>query len=90
MLLQAVIGAHLEALEDFSIGSLGMSITLWMSNGCITDLDAKFLAVSLKCAVGGLGPIVGDDPVQDPKPADDGFDKLDYGLLIDLDHRGCF
>jgi hypothetical protein len=66
MLLQAVIGAHLEALEDFSIGSLDMSITLWMSNGRIADLDAKILTVSLKCAVGELGPIVGDDPVQDP------------------------
>jgi hypothetical protein len=32
MLLQAVIGARLEAFEDFSICSLDLSITLWMSN----------------------------------------------------------
>jgi hypothetical protein len=61
-----------------------------MSNGRIADLDAKILAVSLKCGAGDLGPIVGDDPIQDPKPTDDGLDKLDCGLLVDLDDRGCF
>jgi hypothetical protein len=24
------------------------------------------------------------------KPVDDGLDKLDYELLVDLNHRGCF
>jgi hypothetical protein len=90
MLLQAVIGACLETLEDFSIGSLDLSITLWVSNGCIANLDAKILTVSLERVVGELGPIVGDDPVWDPKPTDDGLDELDCGLLVDLDHRGCF
>jgi hypothetical protein len=85
MLLQAVTGAHLEALKYFSIGSLDLSITFWMSNGHIADLDAKILVVSLECTAGELGTIVND-----PKPADDGLDELDYGLLVDLDHRGCF
>jgi hypothetical protein len=61
-----------------------------MSNRHITDLDAKFLAVFLKRATGELGPVIGDDGVRDPKPVDDGLDKLDCGLLIDLDHNGCF
>jgi hypothetical protein len=61
-----------------------------MSNERIADLDAKRLTVSLECAAGELGPAVSDDPVQDPKPADDAHDKLDYGLLVDLDYRGCF
>jgi hypothetical protein len=86
MLLQAVIGARLEAFKDFSIGSFDFPITLWMSNGHIADLDAKILVVSLKCTAGELGPIIGDDSVRDPKPTDDGLDELDYGLL----HRGCF
>jgi hypothetical protein len=90
MLLQAVIGAHLEALEDFSIGSLNLSITLWMSNGRIVDFDAKILVVSLECTAGELGPIVSDDPIRDLKPANDGLDKLDCELLVDLNHRGCF
>jgi hypothetical protein len=77
MLLQAVIRACLEALEDFSIGSLNLSITLWMSNRYIVDLDAKILTVSLEHAVGELGPVVRDDPVRDPKPVDDGLDELD-------------
>jgi hypothetical protein len=63
MLLQAIIGAHLEALEDFSIGSLDLSITLWMSNRRIADLDAKILTISLEHTTGELGPVVGDDPV---------------------------
>jgi hypothetical protein len=90
MLLQVVIGVCPEALEDFSIGSLDLSITLWMSNRRIAYLDAMILTVSLKCAAGELGPVVSDDPIQDPEPTDDGLYKLYYGLLVDLDHRGCF
>jgi hypothetical protein len=44
----------------------------------------------LECVAGELGPIVSDDHVRDPKPIDDGLDKLDYGLLINLDHMGRF
>jgi hypothetical protein len=90
MLLRAVIGVCLEALVDFSVGSLDLSITLWMSNRRITDLDAKILTVSLEHAIVELGPIVGDDPIRDPKPTGDGLDELDCGLLVDLDHMGCF
>jgi hypothetical protein len=90
MLLQAIIGVGLEALEDFRIGSLDLSITLWMINKCIVDFDAKILVVSLERTAGELGPIVSDDPIQDPKPVDDGLDELDCGLLVDLDHMGCF
>jgi hypothetical protein len=90
MLLQAVIGACLEALENFSIGSLNLSLTLWMTNRRIADLFAKILAVSLERTAGELGPVVSDDPVQDPKPTDDGLDELDCRLLVDLDHRGYF
>jgi hypothetical protein len=90
MLLQAVIGVYLETIEDFSVGSLDLPITPWMSNRRIADLNAKILTVSFERAAGELGPIVGDDPVQDPQPADDGLDDLDYGLLVDLDHKSCF
>jgi hypothetical protein len=90
MLLQAVIGACLEALEDFSVGPLDLSITLWMSNRRIADLDARIPTVSLERAAGELGPVVGDDPVWDPKLADNGLGELDCRLLIDLEHRGCF
>jgi hypothetical protein len=61
-----------------------------MSNGCIADLDANVLTLFLKHAAGELGLVVGDDPVRNPEPADDGLDKLNCGLLFDLDHRGCF
>jgi hypothetical protein len=73
MLLQAVIGVCPMALEDFSIGSLDLSITLKMSNGRIADLDAKILTISLKRAASELGLDVGDDPIRDTKPADDGL-----------------
>jgi hypothetical protein len=61
-----------------------------MSNRRIADSDAKIFTVSLECAAGELGPIVGDDPIWDPKLVEDGLDKLDCGLLVHLDHRGCF
>jgi hypothetical protein len=87
MLLQAVIGVH---LEDISISSLDLSITLWVSNECIADLDAKIFVVSLERTAGELGSIVSDGTIWDPKPADGGLDKLDYGLLVDLNHICCF
>jgi hypothetical protein len=87
MLLQAIIGTRLETLEDFSIGSLNLLVALRM---CIANLDAKVLAISLKHAACELGPVVRDDPIWDPEPANDRLDKLDYRLLVDLDHMGCF
>jgi hypothetical protein len=44
----------------------------------------------LECAAGELGPIVSNDTIRDPKPADDGLEKLNCGLLIYLDHKGRF
>jgi hypothetical protein len=76
MLLQAVISACLEALEDFSVFTFDLSITLWMGNGHIADLDAKIFTISLECTASELGPVVSDDPVRDPKPTDNGLDKL--------------
>jgi hypothetical protein len=90
MLLQAIIGAHLETLEDFSIGSFNQPVALRMCNRGIADLNAKVLTESLKCTAGELGPIVSNDPVWDLEPVDDGLDKLDCELLLDPDHRGCF
>jgi hypothetical protein len=87
---QAIIGASLETLKDFCVGSLHLAIALWVSNGGIADFYVKIFTIPLECAAGELGPIVSDDPIRDPKPVDDGLDKLDYGLLIDLDHRGRF
>jgi hypothetical protein len=73
MLLYAVIGAHLETLEDFFIGSLNLVIALWISNGRIGDLDAKVLIVSLERIAGKLAPVVSDDSFWDPNPAYDGL-----------------
>jgi hypothetical protein len=90
MLFQAIIGASLETLKDFCVGSLHLAIALWVSNGGTTDFYAKIFTVPLEYAVGELGPVISDDPVWDTKPADDGLNKLDCGLVIDLDHRGRF
>jgi hypothetical protein len=65
------MGACPESPEYFSICSLDLSIALWMCNRCVANLDAEVLAVFLKRVAGELGPIVGDDLVWDPEPADD-------------------
>jgi hypothetical protein len=90
MLFQAIIGASLETLKDFYVGSLHLVIALWVSNRGIADFYVKIFTVPLEYAAGELEPVVSDDPVWDPKSVDDGLDKLDCGLLIDLDHRGHF
>jgi hypothetical protein len=66
MLFQAIIGASLETLKDFCVGSLHLAIALWVSNRGIADFYVKIFTVPLECVVGELGPVVSDDPVQDP------------------------
>jgi hypothetical protein len=66
MLLQSVIGVCLETPEYFSIGSLDLSIALWMGNECITYLDVEVFTILLKHSTSELGPIVSDDPIWDP------------------------
>jgi hypothetical protein len=68
MLLQAVKGACLETLEYLSIGSLDLSIALWMHNRCIADVDAEVFAVFLKHSAGELGPIVSHPSSEKMKP----------------------
>jgi hypothetical protein len=58
--------------ESFCIGTLHLSIAFWMSNRRVTNLDAKIFAVPLEGTDSKLGPIVGDDPVRDPKSTYDG------------------
>jgi hypothetical protein len=77
MLFQAIISASLDTLKDFYVGSLHLAIAPWVSNGRIANIYAKIFAVPLECAAGELEPVVSDDPVWDPKPADDRLDELD-------------
>jgi hypothetical protein len=70
MLLQAAIGACLEALEDFCIGPLYAYVALWVSNKRIADLDAKVLIVPLERAASELGTIVSDNSIWESKPID--------------------
>jgi hypothetical protein len=90
MLLQAIIGASLETLEYFCIGSHHLAIALWMSNERVVDLHPKVFSVPLEGTAGELGPIISDDSVRDPKPTDDGLDELDCELIDDFDHKGRF
>jgi hypothetical protein len=69
-MLQAVIGACLETLEYFCVGPLNLSIALWMCHRCIANLDVEVFAVLLKHLASELRPVVSDDPVRDPKLAD--------------------
>jgi hypothetical protein len=90
MPLQAIIGASLNALEYFCIGTLHLSIAFWMSNKGIANLDAKIFAVPLDGTASKLGLIVGDDPIWDPKSTYDGLDEFHSGLLVDFGHWACF
>jgi hypothetical protein len=90
MLFQVIICTSLKALEYFCVGALHLPIALRMGNGRIADLYAQIFAVPLEGATSKLGPIVGDNSVQDPKSAYDGLDELDCGLLVDVDHRCRF
>jgi hypothetical protein len=61
-----------------------------MSNRSISNFYAKIFTILLECTAGELGFVISDDPIQNPKLADDGLDELDCRLLVDLDRRGRF
>jgi hypothetical protein len=67
-----------------------LTIALWVSNRRIANFDAKIFAVPLKCTADELWPVVSDDPIQDPEPADYRLDEFDHRLFVDFDHRGIF
>jgi hypothetical protein len=90
MLLQSIVGAGFETLENFCIGSFHLSISFWVINIHIAYLDAQVFTVPLEGTAGELGPIFDDNPVRDPKSTDDRFDKFHCGLLVDFDHGGHF
>jgi hypothetical protein len=90
MRLQAIISASLKTLKDFCVRSLHLAIALWVSSGSIANFYAKIFTVLLECTASELGPIISDDHVRDPKPADDGLDKLDCRLVVDLSNRDHF
>jgi hypothetical protein len=74
MFLQAIIGAGLETLKDFCVGSFDLSIALLVSNSCIANLDAQIFAVFLDGTTSKLGPVFGYDSIRDPEPVDDILD----------------
>jgi hypothetical protein len=63
MLLQAIIGVSLKALEYFRIDPRHLPIAFCMSNRGVSNLDDKIFTISLKGTASKLGPIVGNDPV---------------------------
>jgi hypothetical protein len=63
MLLQAIIGASLKALEYFHIDPCHLPIAFCMSNKGVSNLDDKIFTVPLEGTASKLGPIVGGDPV---------------------------
>jgi hypothetical protein len=71
MFLKITIGSDLEPLEDFSISPLDLAIAPGMCHGGETELDSNVLAILLEVLACELSPIVGNDPVPDPKPAHD-------------------
>jgi hypothetical protein len=84
------VSASLETFNDFCIGFFHQIVALWVSNGRISNLDAKIFAVPMECIIGELGPVMSDDPVWDPDPVDNRLDEIDYKLFVDFDHRGRF
>jgi hypothetical protein len=71
MFLKIAIGPDLEPSEDLSISPLDLAIAPRMCHGGETELDSNVLAVLLEVLACEMSPIVGTDPVRDPKPAHD-------------------
>ena len=76
MLLEFVEAPCLEALEDFSVGALGLAVAAWMSDGGIADLRAEVGTVGLEQPAGELRAIVGDDAVGYAEAANQTLDEF--------------
>jgi hypothetical protein len=88
MLLQVIVGARLESLEDLCICPFHLAITPRVGHRREAELGADALAILLEDLACKLGPVVRNDTVWDPKSIDDGLEEGDSGTLGDVDHRG--
>jgi hypothetical protein len=88
MLLQVVIGARLESLEDICICPFCLAIASGVGHGCKAELGANALTIFLKDPTCKLGSIFRNDTVWDPKSTDYGLEEGNSGTLGDVDHRG--
>jgi hypothetical protein len=88
MVLQAVVGACLESLEDTCICPFHLAITPGMSHGREAELGADALAILLEDPTCKLGSVVRNDTAWDPKSTDNGLEEGDSGTLGDVDNRG--
>ena len=79
MTLEDVEASGLEALEDFCVCSLGLTIAAWVSHRGEADLDAELVAVGSEDAAGELRAIIGDDTVRHTEAADQAPDELHRG-----------
>ena len=75
--MQPVENSGLEASQHFSICPLRLTVASRMSNRSEADLGAKILDVLHEGAAHKLRAVVGDDPVRDPKTANNRPEELD-------------
>ena len=75
--MQPVKSSGLEPAQHFSICPLRLTVASRMSNRSEADLGAKVLDVLHEDAARELRAVVGDDPVGDPKTANNRPEELD-------------
>jgi hypothetical protein len=71
MLFKIVVGANLEPPEYLNISPLYLAIASGVCHRSEAELDVDVLTIFLKVPALELGPIIGDDSVQDSEPAHD-------------------
>ena len=79
MALEDVEASGLEALEDFCVRPLGLTVAAWMSHRGEADLDAKLFTVGSEDAAGELLAVVSDDAVGYAEAADQAPDEFHRG-----------
>jgi hypothetical protein len=78
--IQSVEDSGLQTLQDHAVGTLHLTVGLWVCHGRPVNADVELVTELQELSARELGPIVGDDGVGHSKPVDDVSEER-YGLL---------
>ena len=87
MFLEDIIRFGLEALQNFCICTLSLTIAFGVGRRSEAELDAHDFAIITKQLTSELGAIVRNNTIWHTKPCCDAFDKSKGRVFIDLSDR---
>ena len=69
--------SFLDAITNEAVGLFDLTVCLWMSNGCKSDIDPSFFTELHEFSRSEVGAIISDDAMRDPESTGDHLEEID-------------